>query len=253
VDRDPGGQRQRDVDPGAADAAALQVGVEREGEDGDTRGDEVELRGEQDRDDEDRAEVVDHRQRQQEDPGAARQVRRGQRQHPQRERDVGGDRDGPGAVDPRRSPADGERDQCRDDHAADRGHHRQDRLFEPRELADHQFAFEFEARDEEEQCEQTVLGPVADGQIQMEEFGTEPEVANRAVNVVDGRIRPEQGDRGGAEQDHPARGFRAEIAGEVGDDGFRGAGGTAGHGILRSSATTITVADQTSRRTLTRF
>ena len=195
----------------------LQERVQRERGDGDERRDDVESAGEQHGDHDDRAEVVDHGKGEQEDPGARRQVGRGQGEHAECERDVGRDRDRPRAVDTRRSPADGERDQRRNDHAADRRDHRQHRLLEPRKLADDQFALQLQPGHEEEQREQAVLGPVADGQVQVQQFRADPEFAECVVTAAQRGIRPDERDRGGDEQDDPAGRLGTQVAGELGD------------------------------------
>ncbi len=77
---------------------------------------------------------------------------------------------------------------------------RQDRLPAVGEFADDQFALEFEAGDEEEDREQSVLRPRPERQVQVEELRSDLEVAQRGVGVAEGGVDPDQRDRGGDEQ-----------------------------------------------------
>ena len=62
------------------------------------------------------------------------------------------------------------------DHPADRGDHRQHRPAGFPQVTGDEFAFEFQAGDEEEDRQQPVGGPLAQGQIQMQGTGTDREV-----------------------------------------------------------------------------
>ena len=117
---------------------------------------------------------------------------------------------------------------------------------EPGKLADDQFAFEFETGDEEEQCQQPVLGPVPDPQVQMQQLRAEPEVAQPVY-----RCRRS----GSSPRSARSRWRRAGSAHRWSPCGGNGRirrrlrGTAVLHVILRFAATTNTVADQTSRRT----
>lgn len=99
-------------------------------------------------------------------------------------------------------------------HPAERRDHGQCRRRGGAELADDEFAFQFDARDEEEDGEQAVGGPVADGEVEAEGGYAEVEVADARVCLAPGAVRPDEGDDGGAEEDETADRLGAQPLGD---------------------------------------
>lgn len=108
--------------------------------------------------------------------GARRDLRAGQREHAEGKSDVRRDGNGPALVHAGRAETDGRRDDRGNQDAAARRDDREHRGFAVREFADHQFTFEFEAGDEEEDGKQSVLRPRAQAEVEMECGRTDLEV-----------------------------------------------------------------------------
>ncbi len=261
VHQRPVDQGQRHVDVPAADALAQQQPEDGEAQHGEAERDEVELRGEEDRDDQDREEVVDDGEGEQERAQRGRQRRADDREDGEREGDVGGGRHRPAAERAVADLVDGEVDQCRRGHAADRGDHGQDRGLRLAQLTGHELAFELDTRDEEEDGEQPVGGPVLDGQVEAERGGAEVQAAEGLVALAQRGVRPDDRRHGGYEQQDAADRLGAQCLGDVvplGQGQPSEEGGTAGLGRghvggLRwdsaAEGTAEAVADQTSRLT----
>jgi hypothetical protein len=130
---------------------------------------DAEVVGEEQADQAHRGEVVDYGQGQQEDPQVRRQLRPRDGQGGDGEGDVGGDRHGPPmrgrALKKRRMPhVDGEVDQRRTRHAAERGDHRQGEPARIGQFAADDLVLDLQADDEEEDRHQAFLHPVDDRQ-----------------------------------------------------------------------------------------
>src|SRR5690606_21248926 len=112
-------------------------------------------------------------------------------------------------------PADQERQHRGGDHPAHGRDRRQQRFLRGGQLTDGQLALELQADHEEEDGQQPVLGPLADGQVQVQRLRTDGEVAHRLVQTAGGGVGEDQGEDRGAEQHQPTGGFGAEVLGEV--------------------------------------
>ena len=96
------------------------------------------------------------------------------------------------------------------------------------ELADEELALELEAGDEEEEREQAVGGPLAEGQVEVQRVRSERGVAQARVCRVPRRVRPGQRRDGRGEQQRAADGLGAQGSGDVLGLLPRGAGEEAG-------------------------
>ena len=192
-------------------------------------------RGVEDRDDHDHDQVVDDREREQEGPQRRRQVRPDHGQHRQRERDVGRRRDRPalGVVRPGRD-VDGQVDQRRDRHPADRGHHRHGGVGRPAQRAHHELALQLEPGHEEEQGQRTVGRPVLD----VERPDLRARAGRRTTRPTASSPRPRRPPRP-TQGDRAADGLAAEQVAEegaLGDDSGRGRAGAGGRSLVTMAA-----------------
>ena len=119
------------VGPDRGDAPVVEQDQRGEPDAGQGERGKRQLRGIEERDDDDGAEVVDDGERQQEDLQRRRNARAEQRQHADGEGNVGGGGNGPAAQGDGVTPVDGDVDQRRHDHAAERGDHGQRSLLAP--------------------------------------------------------------------------------------------------------------------------
>ena len=175
-------------------------------------------------DDRDGDEVIDDGEGEQEGPQRARQVRADDGEHRQSEGDVGGRGDGPTPQHPTdvgAAVASGEREHGDDeqhggqDDAADRGRDRQRRLAAVGEVPGDELTLQLDAGDEEEDREQPVGRPRAEGEIEVQRRRADDGVAQRRIRLSPRRIGPdERGDRSD-EQDGATDGLGAEQVGDV--------------------------------------
>ena len=117
------------------------------------------------------------------------------------------------------SPAGVERDvdQRGHDHAADRGGDRQRRAARVAQVTGDELALELQPGDEEEDRQQPVGGPLGQRQVQVQRRRPDPQVAERGVRVAPRRVRPDQREHGGRDQQDPADGLRTQDVADPAD------------------------------------
>ena len=172
--------------------------------------------GVEERDDDDREQVVDDGEREQEGPQRRRQERAQDGQDGQRERDVRRRGDGPatqcGAA---RAEVDGDEDQCRNDHASDGSDDRDRRSARVAQVAGDELTLQLEAGDEEEDGQQTVGSPRAEGQVEVQRLRADPGVTQRRVGVAEAAVGEHDRERGGGEQEEAADGLLSQQRGDA--------------------------------------
>ena len=180
--------------------------VERGDGDGDADGaDEVrqiDVGGVEDGDHDDRADVVDDRQRQQQDLDRGRDTRTEERDHTEGEGDIGRHRNAPPCATGTAGVESGVQ-QCRHEHAAERGHRRKGEGTSVTELSDDQLTLDLHPDDEEEQRHEQVVDDVAQVLVELVVADDEAHFG-RPHRLVAGRpdVRPdERNDRSGDEHD----------------------------------------------------
>ena len=178
----------------------------------------MQVAGVEDGDDGDRQQVVDHGQGQQEGPqrrpaGACR--RRPARPGRTRCRWRSGS-PSPAARRRRRRRLTSDEEQRRDGHPADRGHDRQRGPARVAQVAGDELPLELQPGDEEEDRQQAVGRPGAQRQVQVQRARPDREVPQAGVGAGPGRVRPDQRDHGGGQQQRPADGLPAQQRGDPG-------------------------------------
>ena len=98
-------------------------------------------------------------------------------------------------------------DQRRHGHAADGGQDRQGGPLRVAQVAGDELALELEPDDEEEDRQQPVRGPGAEGEVEVERGRTDREVAQRLVGAAGGRVDPDQRHHGAEQQQRAADGL----------------------------------------------
>ena len=162
-----------------------------------------------------------------------------------------------GIAQPRSAPSPAPRltsdvEQRRHRHAADRRGDRQRRPARVAQVAGDELPLELQAGDEEEDRQQAVGGPGAQGQVQVQRLRADLGVPQRRVAGRPGRVGPDQREHGAGRA--AGRRRRSPCAGPRRSGWSRGQEpranrrGGAGHGRLRGGVGQD-VADQTSRRT----
>jgi len=136
----------------------------------------------------------------------------------EREGDVRGRRDGPAAqrvaLTPREANGHGIQDR-RDGDAAQGGGDGQGRPGAVGQVPGDELALELDARDEEEDREEAVGGPLAEGEVEVQGERSAAEVAQGLVCRAPGSVRPDQSEHGGAEEEGAANGLGAQRRGDV--------------------------------------
>ena len=87
---------------------------------------------------------------------------------------------------------------------AHRGRDRQRRLAAVGQVAGHELALELDPRDEEEERQQAVGGPRPEAEVEVEGLRADDVVTQGDVGVLPGRVRPDESDHGGAEEQRAA-------------------------------------------------
>jgi hypothetical protein len=179
------------------------------------QGNDGQGRGVEDRDHEDGQQVVDDRQRQQERPQGGGQVGADDRQYGEGERDVGRRGDGPagqGAVP--LAQIDQHVQQRGHRHATDGGGHGQSSLPGIPEVTGDELPLQLQPGDEEEDREQSVGGPRAQREAQVQGRRADPGVPERGVGIGPGRVGPGQRQDSGHEEKRAADGLLAQHSGD---------------------------------------
>ena len=146
-----------------------------------------------------------------------RQRRPDHGEHRQGEGDVGGGGDGPaaGGVALGAHHRDGgEEDQRGHDDPADGRDHRDDGLGRGAQVADEELALELQPRHEEEDRQQAVAGPVADGELEVAPLDAEHGVAQGEVGIGPRGVRDDQGRDRRTEEQGAADGLGAQRVGD---------------------------------------
>jgi hypothetical protein len=138
-------------------------------------------------------------------------------EHGEREGDVGRRRYRPA---PRRTAGhggvDGDVDDRRRDHPADRGRDRQGGPARVTQVAGDELALELQAGDEEEDRQQAVGGPLRHRQVEVQRGRPEGVVGDRLVGAGPRRVGPDHGDQSGADQQQATGGLGAQDLGDAG-------------------------------------
>ena len=211
VEPDPHRDARAEVGPDRAHAEPTQHRARDDPTEGDGQTAAVDAAGVEQRDHDDRAEVIDHRQRQEQHAQAAWHPAAEHRDHADRERDVGGHRDGP----PTRALAarvERDVDQRGHHHAAERRGERQRGAPDIRQIPLVQLAAQLESDHEEEHGHEPVVdpevqraheGPVAD-------LEADRRVPQRVVGVGPRRVGPAERDRCDDDEHDAAGGLDGE-------------------------------------------
>ena len=179
---------------------------------GDREPGQREVAGVEHRDHQDRADVVDDRERQQEQPRGRRDPPTQHAQHPDREGDVGRHRDAPAGTAVAARRVEREVDTGRHHHPADRRDDRQGRGARVAQVAVDQLVLDLQADDEEEDHHQGVVDPVLERLVEVQRTDVERQVGvpERVVRRRPRAVGPEQGGRGGEQQEDRAGRLDAE-------------------------------------------
>ena len=183
----------------------------------------VDVVGVEDRDHDDRADVVDDRHGEEEQLEGGRDPAAEQAEDADRHRDVGGHRDAP-AFGTVAAGVDRHVDQRRHDHPAEGGDGGERRPAGAAQLALDQLALDLEADDEEEDGHQTFVDPLLQVEIEgvIAEGDGQIGVPEVEVGVLPRRVRPDQGDHRGDDEDDAAGGLGVEELAQRRDDARAG-------------------------------
>ena len=204
--RQPQDDTNNHIDRDVPNAGELHQQYEDDESDGGKRPADGKVGRVEDRDDDDRADVVDDGKGQEKDLHRLRDTITEQGDDADGEGNVGGHRDAPTVgADP--ASVEGEEDQGRHDHAAERGHRRECGSARVGEFAADEFLLDFEPDDEEEDNHQGIVDPRLKRLVDREqraEFETDVEVDEGLVGVLPRRVGPHQRNDGGEDQEKSA-------------------------------------------------
>ena len=201
--RQPQDDTHEHVERDVPDAGELHQQHQGDESDGGKRPADRKVGGVEDRDDDDRADVVDDGKGQEKDLHRLRNTITEQGDDADGEGNVGGHRDAPTVgADP--ASVEGEEDQGRHDHAAERGHRRECGSARVGEFAADEFLLDFEPDDEEEDNHQGIVDPRLKRLVDREQrakFEADVEVDEGLVGVLPRRVGPHQRNDGGEDQE----------------------------------------------------